>query len=150
MSADRARARAPFRVRRGRSYDLNAVVELYAGCGLVPSERGFRNELERKLLSDPDLFLVAVEPDGGGIIGALSAGYDGRTVLVSRLAARADRRRQGVATALVDRMGVELDRLGAATAALVVMDDTIDSRGFWSGIGYDDAGRVPVYHPGDR
>jgi ribosomal protein S18 acetylase RimI-like enzyme len=132
-------------VRRGRSYDLNAVVDLYAGCGLVPSERGFRNELERKLLADPDLFLVAAETDAGRIIGALSAGFDGRTVVVSRLATHPERRRQGVAAALVNQMEGVLARVGGAGASLVVMDDTVDSRSFWAGIGYDHSGRVPVY-----
>jgi hypothetical protein len=41
------------RVRPARSHDLNAVVALWQGCGLVPSEQGFRNELTYKLLREP-------------------------------------------------------------------------------------------------
>jgi hypothetical protein len=44
--------------RVARSLDLNDVVALWEGCGLVPSERGFRNELTYKLLKDPALALV--------------------------------------------------------------------------------------------
>lgn len=138
------RAATAFRVRRGRSYDLNDVVDLYDGCGLVPSPGGFRNELERKLISDPDLFLVAVDTDGD-IIGALSAGFDGRMVSVSRIATHWDRRRQGVATALVSQMHSELERLGAADMAMVVIDDTADSRRLWAALGYEQVGRVPLY-----
>lgn len=143
-SGSAGRRATTFRVRRGRSYDLNAVVELYDGCGLVASPGGFRNELERKLISDPDLFLVAVDT-AGDIIGALSAGFDGRMVAVSRIATQADRRRQGVATALVTHMHTVLERLGAADMAMVVIDDTDDSRRLWDALGYEQVRRVPLY-----
>lgn len=147
MAEDAGTADAPptaFRVRRGRSYDLNAVVELYDGCGLVASAGGFRNELERKLISDPDLFLVAADTTGD-IIGALSAGFDGRMVALSRIATHPDRRRQGVATALVEHMRTVLERLGAADMAMVVIDDTADSRRLWAALGYEQVERVPLY-----
>ena len=138
------RASVAFRVRPGRSYDLNAVVDLYTGCGLVSSPGGFRNELERKLISDPDLFLVAVDTDGD-LIGALSAGFDGRMVAVSRIATHPDRRRQGVATALVDHMQAVLERLGADDMAMIVIDDTDESRRLWTALGYEEVRRVPLY-----
>lgn len=133
-----------FRVRWGRSYDLNAVVDLYDGCGLVPSPGGFRNELERRLLNDPDLFLVAVRVDDT-IVGALSGGFDGRMVTVSRLATHPASRRRGVATALVDRMHAELERMGAADMTMAVIDDTVDARHLLAALGYEQRGRVPLY-----
>lgn len=135
------------RVRRARSYDLNAVLDLYTGCGLVPPERGFRRELERKLISDPDLFLVALDADGD-IVGAVTAGYDGRLVTVSRLATDPDHRRCGVATALIAELHAALEQLGARAPDIVVIDDTVDSQRFFSAAGYDRTHRVPVYRPG--
>lgn len=64
------------RIRRARSEDLNEVVAVWQGCGLVPSGRGFRNELTYKLLRDPALALVAER--AGEIVGAAIGGYDGR------------------------------------------------------------------------
>lgn len=140
-----ADTRSSFRVRRGRSYDLNAVVDLYGGCGLAPSPRGFRNELERKLINDPELFLVAVDSAGGDVIGAMSAGFDGRAVTISRLATHPAHRRRGVASELVAQLEQALEHLGAASSSVVVLDDTVDGRRFWTAVGYDDSGRVPVY-----
>lgn len=143
--ADHGNDRAPsFRVRRGRSYDLNAVVDLYDGCGLVPSARGFRNELERRVLRDPDLFLIAVSATED-IVGALSASFDGRLAVVSRLATHAAHRRVGVATALVRRMSAVLEELGAAGVDLVVIDDTPDAMMLWDALGYERRRRAPVY-----
>lgn len=143
--ADDGNDRAPsFRVRRGRSYDLNAVVDLYDGCGLVPSARGFRNELERRVLRDPDLFLVAVSATED-IVGALSASFDGRLAVVSRLATHPAHRRAGVATALVRRMSAVLEELGAAGVDLVVIDDTPDAMMLWDALGYERSRRAPVY-----
>ena len=81
------------RVRRARSFDLNEVADLWADCGLVPSPRGFRNEMERMLLRAPELFLVAVDTgDGGAIVGAVLGSFDGRIATVSRLATHPDHR----------------------------------------------------------
>lgn len=49
------------RMRRARSADLNEIADLWSDCGLVPSERGFRNEMGRMLIKSPELFLVASE-----------------------------------------------------------------------------------------
>ena len=132
------------RIRRAQSYDLNDVVALYEGCGLVPSARGFRNELTRKLLNDPDLFLVAVEPDAR-IVAAMVAGFDARVVTVSRLATHPERRRGGLASLLVEHLERELARLGARSSEILVVDDTPDGRHFWTAVGYERVRHAPVY-----
>ena len=63
---------------------------------------------------------------------------------MSRIATQSDRRRQGVATALVEHMHAELERLGAADMAMVVIDDTEDSRRLWDALGYEQIERVPL------
>lgn len=131
------------RIRRARSPDLNAIADLWATCGLVPSPRGFRNEMQRKLFADPTLFLVA--DDGGDIVGAVMGGYDGRTAWVSRLAVRPTRRRSGVARQLVAALERHLDELGGTAHTLLVLDDSDDSRRFWTGLGYERSLEVPTY-----
>jgi ribosomal protein S18 acetylase RimI-like enzyme len=131
------------RVRPARSHDLNDVVAVWDGCGLVPSEQGFRNELTYKLLRDPTLALVA-ERDGQ-ILGAVVGGYDGRASWVSRLGVRADARRQGIARQLVAELLVRLAALGAPTDDLVVLDDGEAGRAFWSALGFSDASGATRY-----
>jgi ribosomal protein S18 acetylase RimI-like enzyme len=134
MTNPRTVTAADVRVRPARSHDLNDIVALWQGCGLVPSEQGFRNELTYKLLRDPTLALVA-ERDGE-ILGAVVGGYDGRASWVSRLGVRADARRQGIARLLVAELLRRLAALSAPTEDLVVLDETPDGRGFWQGLGF--------------
>lgn len=122
------------RVRRARSHDLNEVVAVWQGCGLVPSERGFRNELTYKLLRDPNLALVAERE--GEILGAITGGYDGRASWVARLGVRADARRRGIGRLLASELLRRLADLGASTDDLIVLDETADGRRFWDGLGF--------------
>lgn len=105
-STQARKAATEVRVRRARSHDLNEVVGLWQGCGLVPSARGFRNELQYKLLREPNLALVAKRD--GEVLGAVTGGYDGRASWVSRLGVRADARRQGIGRLLMSHLGQHL------------------------------------------
>ena len=137
------------RIRRARSYDLNEIADLWTDCGLVPSLRGFRNEMERMLLRAPELFLVAVDASNGGeVLGAVLGSYDGRVATVSRLATHPDHRRRGVASALVDDFARALADLGAGDALLLVLDSNPDADRFWAAIDYTHARDVPAYRRG--
>jgi ribosomal protein S18 acetylase RimI-like enzyme len=137
---------AAVRVRRGRSVDLDRVIGLWDDCGLVPPPAGFHRELQRKLLSDPDLFLLAVDPgDDGAVVGALLGGFDGRTATVSRLVTRPDRRGEGIAAALVDAFAEQLDRLGAGSARVVLLDDLPGMRELWASRGHLPQDDLPTF-----
>lgn len=131
------------RIRSGEGSDLNDVVELWAAGGLAPSFVGFRNELQRKLLRDPDLFLVAETAEG--VIGALTAGWDGRMPWVSRLAVHPLWRRRGVAQRLLEELWQRLERLGAPTDRILVLDDHDAGRQFWEAVGFVQDNRYPSY-----
>jgi GNAT superfamily N-acetyltransferase len=134
------------RVRRARSIDLNEVAELWADCGLVPAGAGFRNEMQRKLLSDPDLFLLAVDTaDDGRIVGALLGGFDGRTATVSRLVTHPDRRRRGIAAQLITAFADRLGQVGAASARVVLLDDLPGMRAVWERLGHAAEPDLPVF-----
>lgn len=136
------------RIRRARSYDLNEVADLWTDCGLIPSPRGFRNEMERMLLRAPELFLVAVDAGSGEIVGALLGSYDGRIATVSRLATHPDHRRRGVASALVDHLSRALADLGAGDALLLVLDRNPAADLFWAALDYTHAQDVRAYRRG--
>lgn len=133
------------RIRSGRRADLNDVAELWEDCGLVPAFRGFRNELQRKLLRDPDLFVVAVED--GRVLGAATGGFDGRVTYVGRMAVHPDIRRQGIGRQLVAELRRRLAAAGAPPGELLVMDDHAPGRAFWEGLGYAAGPPLPTYTP---
>jgi ribosomal protein S18 acetylase RimI-like enzyme len=131
------------RIRRGRAHDLNAVADLWAACGLTPAPRGFAREIQRKMLSDPDLFLVA--DDSNEVVGAVMGGFDGRTAWVSRLAVAPDRRREGVARRLIGELERRFAELDAPEPHVLVLDDNEDSRRMWEGLGYVPGPAMPTY-----
>ncbi|MPZ89806.1 MAG: GNAT family N-acetyltransferase [Nitriliruptorales bacterium] len=131
------------RIRSGLGPDLNAVVELWAAAGLAPSFVGFRNELQRKLMRDPDLFLVAEE--GGQVVGALTGGWDGRMPWVSRLAVHPEWRRRGIARRMLQELRRRLDRHGAPTEMILVLDDRDAGQNFWESVGYRQSRGYPSY-----
>jgi ribosomal protein S18 acetylase RimI-like enzyme len=134
------------RIRRARSFDLNEIAELWRDCGLVPSPRGFRNEMERMLIRAPELFLVAADAgDGGAIVGALLGSYDGRVATVSRLATHPDHRRRGIASALVEDFTRALADLGAEDALVLVLDRNPTADLFWAAIDYTHARDIRAY-----
>lgn len=130
-------------IRRARSSELNSVAELWRDCGLIPAASGFRNEMERKRLRDPDLFLVATE--GAEILGAIMGGFDGRMAWVTRLAVSPAHRRKGIATQLVSALRVQLRRHGAPADSLLVFDDSLEGRRFWAGAGFEQGAAVRTW-----
>ncbi|MFZ5631776.1 MAG: arsenic resistance N-acetyltransferase ArsN2 [Bacillota bacterium] len=79
-----------YRIRPAAAGDYAAVHELLAACGLPTA--GVREHLAG--------FLVA---DDGGVVGAIGMERSGATVLLRSLAVRADRRKSGIAAALVNQ-----------------------------------------------
>lgn len=78
-------------------------------------------EIQKKLLRDPDLFLVA--QDGAELIGTVIGGFDGRRGFVYHLAVAASHRRIGVATQLMEEVESRLRRKGCVRCYLLVHPD---------------------------
>lgn len=133
------------RIRPGRGSDLNDVADLWDRCGLTPSYVGFRNELQRKLIRDPDLFVVAVTE--GRVVGAATGGFDGRVAYVSRMAVHPAVRLRGIGRQLAEELRRRLDEAGAPGGPLLVLDDHDDGRRFWTGLGYVRGPALPTYVP---
>ena len=88
-----------------------------------------------KLARDPDLFLVAREA-GGRVVGTVMGGWDGRRAYVYHLAVLPERRRQGVAAALMDELEERFRRLGALKAKTQILMANEVSRAFFARRGY--------------
>jgi ribosomal protein S18 acetylase RimI-like enzyme len=88
-----------------------------------------------KLTRDPELFLVARDA-GGCVVGVVMGGWDGRRAYVYHLAVLPERRRQGIADALMDELEERFRRLGALKAKTQIMVDNELSRAFFGRRGY--------------
>ena len=88
-----------------------------------------------KLTRDPGLFLVACGEDGR-IVGTVMGGWDGRRAYVYHLAVTPERRRQGIADALLDELEERFRRLGALKAKLQILVENEESRAFFAQRGY--------------
>ena len=88
-----------------------------------------------KLTRDAGLFLVARDA-GGRPIGTVMGGWDGRRAYVYHLTVLPERRRQGIADALMDELEERFRRLGALKAKTQILTDNESSRAFFSRRGY--------------
>jgi ribosomal protein S18 acetylase RimI-like enzyme len=94
-----------------------------------------------KLTRDPDLFLVARERGAGGrradrIVGTVVGGWDGRRAYVYHLAVLPERRREGIASLLMDDLEERLRAKGALKAKLQILAENEASRAFFRSRGY--------------
>jgi ribosomal protein S18 acetylase RimI-like enzyme len=132
---------APTQGWRIRPFDLrdyDAVYALWrdagAGVSLRPSDR--REEIEKKLARDPDLFLVA-EADGQ-VVGVILGAWDGRRGWLHHLAVSQAHRQRGIATALIRAVEAGLRAKGCLKVNLLVSRTNQAALGLYASLGYDE------------
>ena len=111
------------------------MLTLWTEAGGSPSVGDTPEGLLGLLKSDPDALLLA--ESGGVIVGSLIACWDGWRGSFYRLAVCPDRRRQGIATALLRAGESRLRARGAVRlTAIVSNDEDPVAMGFWAAAGY--------------
>jgi ribosomal protein S18 acetylase RimI-like enzyme len=98
--------------------------------------------IPKKLLTQPELFLVALEE--GQIIGSIMAGYDGYRGWLNRVAVLVSHQRRGVGAALVGEAEVRLKALGCSKINLQVSSSNEKVAGFYRTLGYEDEERISM------
>jgi ribosomal protein S18 acetylase RimI-like enzyme len=114
--------------------DEDAVVALWAACGLVVSHNDPRRDIVRKLRVNPEWFLLAVA--GEAVVGSCMVGYEGHRGWINYLAVAPEHRRCGLATHLMRKAEQLLRRAGCPKINLQVRSSNRDVIAFYRRLGY--------------
>ena len=94
-----------------------------------------REGIEKYLRRNPNTCFVA-EKDSE-IIGVILSGHDGRRGFIYHMAVAISERKNGIATALLDRAMDALDREGIAAVMLIVIKNNKLGNKFWKSRGFN-------------
>jgi ribosomal protein S18 acetylase RimI-like enzyme len=117
--------------------DLDAVLALWgsAGSGIHLGSSDEPAELRKKLLRDPDLFLV--DEQDGRLRGAVMGGFDGRRGMVYHLAVAPEERRRGIGRKLMHELERRLKHKGCLKCYLLVAPDNPEALEFYQGLSWE-------------
>lgn len=103
-------------------------------------------ELVRSAIANPAALLVVAE-DGDALVGTLLGTFDGWRGNMYRLAVRPDRRREGIARRLVQRIEQFFAEQGAHRITVLIEAERPWAVAFWTAVGYPCDPRI-VRHVG--
>lgn len=112
----------------------------HAGNGIHLRRSDEPEEIEKKLLRDPDLFLVAEYE--GKLIGAVLGGFDGRRGMMYHLAVATEHRKHGIGAALMQALEARLKAKGCIRYYLLVTTDNDAAIQFYESHGWE---RMDLY-----
>jgi len=120
------------------SDDTEAVIELWKRAGLTRPWNDPHKDIERKMLVQPELFLLAVNESNGAIYGSVMAGYDGHRGWVNYMAVDPAQQGRGIGRQLMSRVNELLLAMGCCKINLQVRDDNCDAQAFYRSLGFSD------------
>lgn len=114
--------------------DEAAVVDLWNRCGLVKAWNDPRKDIQRKLTTQPELFLVG--EIAGEVVASVMAGYDGHRGWVNYLAVSPEHRRGGLGRLLMSHVEAALEQRGCPKLNLQVRSTNHEVLAFYARLGY--------------
>ncbi|SRR5258706_73259 len=114
--------------------DENAVVDLWERCELTRSWNDPRKDIQRKLTTQPELFLVGEMMSK--VMATVMAGYDGHRGWVNYLAVAPEHRAKGYGRLLMRHVEEQLTARGCPKLNIQVRTGNRDVLEFYRKIGY--------------
>ena len=121
-------------VRSFRKSDQKDVIQLWKECGLVVPWNDPRRDIERKLVIQPELFLIGLINDE--IITTAMAGYDGHRGWVYYLAVKPLYQQKEIGRQIMKEAETRLLELGCPKLNIMVRSTNLDVINFYKAIGY--------------
>jgi ribosomal protein S18 acetylase RimI-like enzyme len=122
------------KIRSFQLSDQKRVVELWIKCGLVVSHNNPIRDVERKLIVNPEWFLVG--EINGEVIATCMAGYEGHRGWINYLAVRPDLQGHGFGKMIVEYAEAMLKAAGCPKINLQVRSTNQNVISFYERIGY--------------
>ena len=114
--------------------DRRDVIDLWIKCNLVVPANNPEKDIERKLVVNPELFLVGLLNDS--LVATCMAGYEGRRGWINYLAVEPQYRRQGFATVIMNTAEKLLKSMGCIKINLQVRTSNRAVIQFYKSIGF--------------
>ncbi len=115
--------------------DEKAVIRLWLRCALVVPWNNPRQDIERKLRVNPELFLVG--EIRGNLVATCMAGYEGHRGWINYLATDPDYRQRGIAASMMQAAEEKLIAMGCPKINLQVRAGNKDAVAFYEAVGYE-------------
>ena len=126
-------------IRPFQTADEPAVIALWQACGLTRSWNDPHRDIARKLGVQAPWFVVGELPGADGapaVVASAMAGHDGHRGWVNFLAVHPERRRLGLASALMAHLEAALMAAGCPKLNLQIRQDNDAVVGFYQALGY--------------
>lgn len=121
-------------IRKYNSFDEEQVIELWITCNLVKPWNNPKQDIERKLKVDPDLFLVGIFENK--IIATVMGGYEGHRGWINYLATDPSLRRKGFASEIMNSIENKLKEKGAPKINLQIRTSNESVIKFYKSLNY--------------
>ena len=121
-------------IRPYQPQDLDAVIQLWLGCGLVPTWSDPVKDIARKMQVQPELFLVGTVQ--GELMASVMAGYEGHRGWVNYLAVAPAHQKNSHARTLMQEVERLLLARGCPKINLQIRSSNAQVIAFYKAIGY--------------
>lgn len=122
-------------IRPYQTDDQAAIIQLWRDTVFDPAPHNDPAlSLRNKLAVDPDLLLVAIVDSE--LVGTVMGGYDGHRGWIYSVAVKASRRREGIGSALIRQLEIEMAERGCLKVNLQVRATNSGVIPFYESLGF--------------